>query len=225
MKVGILLAGHPPDELRPKSGDYHHMTAQLLGPTAFDYVSWDVEGGEMPATIHEADAWVIPGSKHGAYEDHPWIPPLEDHIRAAHAAGQRMLGICFGHQIIAKALGGTVVKHDGGWRIGRQAYDFNGDTALYAWHQDQVVDLPDGAKVVGTNDTCENAMLVYGDQIFTVQPHPEFDAAFVDGLLKYRGGPVPEDRKAEAATTLTLPTDTPRIGQQMAQFLKTGSLT
>ena len=95
--------------------------------------------GELPDSAADADGWLLTGSRHGAYEDLPWIPPLEDFIREIHAGGRPMVGICFGHQIIAKALGGKVEKYDGGWAVlGHQDYTFSDgvNMRLNAWHQE-----------------------------------------------------------------------------------------
>jgi GMP synthase (glutamine-hydrolysing) len=100
------------------------------------------------------------------------------------------------------------------------------NVALNAWHQDQVVELPRGARVVGSSDFCANAMLAYGDSIWTVQPHPEFPATFIDGLIKTRGkGVVPDEQLEAAAATLAHPTDSDTIATRMAQFLKSKSRT
>ena len=150
---------------------------------------------EFPDSIDMADGWLITGSKHGAYEDHAFIPPLEDLIRSVKSSGQPMIGVCFGHQIIAQALGGIVEKFDGGWSVGRTEYQMGDDTvAVNAWHQDQVVALPEGADVIAGNDFCEYAALSYGDRILTMQPHPEFTDEFVEGMLRERApGVVPDD--------------------------------
>ena len=113
----------------------------------------------------DADGWLISGSKHGAYEDHAFIPPLEDLIREIADQGLPLVGVCFGHQIIAQALGGKVEKFDAGWAVGRQTYEIDGDEyQLNAWHQDQVTRLPESATRVGTSAFCENAMLYYERQ-------------------------------------------------------------
>ncbi len=106
-----------------------------------------------------------------------------------------VVGICFGHQIIAQAMGGKVERYDGGWSVGPTTYDFGGETlTLNAWHRDQVVQVPEGAEVVASNDFCQNAALLYDDRMFTVQAHPEFQNDFVDGLMRTRGpGLVPDD--------------------------------
>ncbi|MBR2658263.1 MAG: type 1 glutamine amidotransferase [Loktanella sp.] len=222
MKIGILQTGHAPDELRPTTGDFADLFQRLLGGNGFDFVVYNVVDMEFPQSVSDCDGWLITGSKHGAYEDHPFIPPLEALIRDIYAADIPLVGICFGHQIIAQALGGKVEKFTGGWAVGRQTYQINGhDYALNAWHQDQVTIRPDTATLAGTNDFCTNAALVYGNRIFTVQPHPEFDTPVIDGLLKYRGpGNVPDALLAQVRDDLDKPVDSDRLAAQIARFFK-----
>ena len=225
MKIGILRTGHSPDEMIETQGNYDEMFVRLLDGNDFEFETFSVVDGEFPEGPQDADGWLITGSKHGAYEDHAWIAPLEDLIREINASGKPLIGVCFGHQIIAQALGGKVVKYDGGWSVGRNEYTLDGKTvALNAWHQDQVVELPAGARVVGSSDFCANAMLAYGDTVWTVQAHPEFPAEFIDGLIKTRGKGVVPDAQLETATaTLPQPTDSADIAAHMAQFFKNKS--
>ncbi|SIS58201.1 type 1 glutamine amidotransferase [Paracoccus saliphilus] len=222
MRIGILQCGQSPAQLKEELGDYPDMFMQLLDGRGFEFRVWHVEGMEFPSDIHDADGWLLTGSRHGAYEDHAFIPPLEDFIRRAYAGGVPQVGICFGHQIIAQALGGKVVKHPGGWVVGAQDYDFEGETVtLNAWHQDQVVTLPEGAKVIGRNDSCENAALVYDDRAYTVQPHPEFDDAFVQGLMDTRAkGVVPQDLLDGAANRMGEARNSDKLADQVEAFFK-----
>lgn len=222
MKIGILQTGHVPDALMDVTGDYDRVFPRLFDGHGFDFETWAVVDGQMPHGPDAADGWLITGSRHGAYEDHPWIPPLEDLIRAINAQGRPMIGVCFGHQIIAQALGGTVEKFSGGWAVGRQTYDYGGrQVCVNAWHQDQVTALPPGARVTGSNGFVQNAFLAYGDTIWTCQPHPEFDKVFVDGLLTYRApGVVPDDLIKTARDQLDAPTDRLDIASEMAAFFK-----
>lgn len=227
MKIGILLTGHPPDQLSDKYGDYAKMFARLLDGNGFEFVAYDLENLQFPNAITECDGWLITGSKHGAYDTLPWIPPLEDMIRDIYAAGFPIVGICFGHQIFAQALGGKVEKFSGGWAVGHQTYDWDGRSVdLFAWHQDQVIVPPDNARSVASNALCKHAALVYGDTAFTVQAHPEYDAGFIDGLATYRGpGVVPDDLLSAARASLVKPVDNAHIARQIARFFKERTLS
>ncbi|MCR8827960.1 type 1 glutamine amidotransferase [Pseudosulfitobacter koreensis] len=222
MKIGILQTGHAPDEVLKDHGDYDTMFHRLLGGHDLEFVTFRVVDMEFPDSIHDADGWLITGSKHGSYEDLPFIPPLETLIREIRAANVPMIGVCFGHQIIAQALGGKVVKYDHGWSVGRTEYRLHGATmALNAWHQDQVVELPPGARIVGESDFCATAALLYGDTIWTIQPHPEFSSSVIDGLIRFRGkGVVPDDQLQEAASHLNEADNSSDIGTFMAEFFK-----
>ena len=222
MRIGILQCGQSPAQLKPDLGDYPDMFMRLLDGRGFTFTTWHVEGMAFPDDIHDADGWLLTGSRHGAYEDHAFIPPLEDFIRRAHDAGVPMVGICFGHQIIAQALGGTVVKHPGGWAVGAQDYDFGGQpVTLNAWHQDQVVALPPGAQVAGRNAFCENAALIYDDRAFTVQAHPEFRDDFIQGLMDTRAkGVVPDDLLAAAAARMGQADGAALLADRIEAFFK-----
>ncbi len=222
MRIGILQTGISPDTLIDAMGDYPDMFERLLGGNGFTFRTYRVVEMEFPADIHECDGWLITGSKHGAYEDHPFIAPLEDFIRKLYAAAVPLVGVCFGHQIIAQALGGKVERFEKGWVVGPTDYEFAGQTLrLNAWHRDQVTQRPDGAKVIACNDFCENAALVYGDRILTVQAHPEFKSEFIGGLIETRGrGLVPDGLMAEASARLDTPIDDAAMAQQIADFFK-----
>lgn len=192
--IGILQTGRAPEALIPRFGDYPDMFADLLAGHGFSFRTWAVMDGSFPASVTQADGWLITGSRHGVYEDLAFIPVLEQFILDVRDAGVPLVGICFGHQIIAQALGGTVAKFPGGWSVGPTQYDLDGDSVvLNAWHQDQVIALPEGAKVTATARHCAIAGCAYGDRIVSFQAHPEFSDAFLAALGAERGrGVVPQ---------------------------------
>ncbi|MBT6268085.1 MAG: type 1 glutamine amidotransferase [Tateyamaria sp.] len=222
MKIGILQTGHAPNELLASIGDYDDMFRKFLDGHDFHFITFDIENMGFPSGPAEADAWLITGSRHGAYEDLPFIAPLEALIHAIVASNRPLIGVCFGHQIIAKAMGGKVEKFHGGWSIGNNEYTYQGKTiSLNAWHQDQVTKVPEGAKIIGSSQFCKVAALTYKDHIFSIQPHPEFDSTMIDALIQYRGsGIVPTEMLEEAKNKLSLTTNNADIAADMAAFLK-----
>lgn len=222
MKIGILQTGHAPEALIQDSGDYDQMFCDLLSGNGFEFETFAVVDGQFPRDADSADGWIITGSRHGVYEPHDWIPPLEDLIRAIHAKKQPLAGICFGHQIIAQALGGKVAKFEGGWAVGHVTYQQDGQAiTLNAWHQDQVIERPAEARVLAGSDFCENGILAYGDHIWTLQPHPEFNNEFTGGLIDKRGrGVVPDQILDQASQQLDTPVDSPAIATFLAEFMK-----
>lgn len=223
MKIGILQTGRSPEEISSEHGDYDSFFRRMLGGRGFDFVTYPVLDGVLPSDVRAADGWLITGSRFGVYEDHAWIRPLEAFIRRAYEASVPLVGICFGHQIIAQALGGKVEKFAGGWSVGTVDYAFEGfdDPArLLAFHQDQVVEKPADARVVGSSAFCRFAALVYGDRAYSIQPHPEFTEAFVADLLVARRELLPAGVAEEAERSLGQGADSTAIANQIEAFFK-----
>ncbi|MDJ1007942.1 MAG: type 1 glutamine amidotransferase [Paracoccaceae bacterium] len=221
MRIGILLAGH---FLRAETGgnpDHDALFRGLLAGHGFTFRTWAVVDMDFPESPEEADGWIITGSKHGVYDDLAFIAKLEDFIRAAFAANRPMVGICFGHQIIAQAMGGTVVKFPGGWGAGHSIYDFHGETVpLVAWHQDQVVEPPDTAEVIATSTFCEYAALLYGANALTIQAHPEYGRGELSALIDIRGPTMDPDVVSRASANIDAPIGSAEVGDKIAAFFK-----
>ena len=222
MLIGILQCGHFPEAAGYPVRTYSDLYTQMLAGRGLEFRTWSVVDMEFPDSVHDAEGWLISGSRHGAYEELPFIPPLEDFIRKAYAAEVPLVGICFGHQIIAKALGGKVEKFAGGWGVGRTDYKFDGATlALNAWHQDQVVEKPAEAEVIASSDFCRYAGFRYKGPAFSVQPHPEFDRTALDLLLNVRApGVVAPDRIEAAKAAMEDPVDNTVMAEQIVTFFK-----
>ena len=222
MKIGILQTGHVNENLVAEHGDYSEIFPAFLADQGLTFENYAVCDGAFPDGPDVADGWIITGSKFGAYEDLPWIAPLEQLIRDIYASDRPLVGICFGHQIIAQALGGQVEKFKGGWCIGRQDYVLNGEVlSLNAWHQDQVVEVPEGGEVISSTDFCENAAILYGNRAFTLQPHPEINRAYLTGMLQVLGlDVIPPSFREIATAQLNLPSVCARLADMFAGFFK-----
>ena len=223
MKIGILQAGHVPDELSARHGTYPSMFERLLGGQGFTFETWSVIDGKFPAGIDVCDGWLITGSRHGAYEPLPWIPPLEDFIRKAYKAGVPLVGICFGHQVMAQALGGKVEKFHGGWGVGRHRYRYHDgeEFELHAMHQDQVIEKPEEARTIASSEFCVHAALAYRGPAISFQPHPEYNADFARDLISARAGTVvPGEQAAEAIRQIEGDLDSAKVAERIAAFFK-----
>ena len=241
MKIGILLTGRSPQEIEVKYGHYDKQFENLLSNRGFEFTTYPVLDNEFPESVNSEDGWLITGSKFGVYEDHDWIAPLEAFIRVSYDACVPMIGVCFGHQIIAQALGGTVTKFSQGWSVGVVDYELvdsnssdrtknaaaknnntpdNGQIKLIAWHQDQITKLPKDARVLAKSDFCEYAALAYKDRALTIQPHPEFSADYTKTLIDARRETLPSDIASSAQDTLTDNLSTRIIADQFETFFK-----
>ena len=165
--------------------------------------------------------WLVTGSENGAYEDLTWIACLKTCLRQLVDSGRPIVGICFGHQILADILGGRVEKFDGGWVIGRTAYETTNGTQLnaMAWHQDQVLDLPDEARRLASSKTCKNAMMLVGGNVLGIQPHPEFDRGIVEAALAAYTF-LPSDLWDQAQATAAEPIARDALAEMIEVFLR-----
>ena len=224
MKLAILETGRPPGKLAEQFGDYPGMFEAMLGP-GFEIEVFDVQAGELP-NPDAHDAVLITGSPSGVYDPLPWIEPLLEFIRSAKES--RMVGICFGHQAMAEALGGRVQKSDKGWSAGLHRYDIvrrepwmdgAGTIADPASHQDQVVVQPPNTDVVVASDFTPFAGLAWTDRpAISFQFHPEFSPAFAKALIEKRYDIVPD---ADAAiASLDAPNDNARVAGWIRRFLE-----
>jgi len=233
MKITIIETGRPMASLRSRFPDYPEMFSDLIGGAkpGLSFESCALVNGERLPDPESLDGILITGSPVGVYDPAPWMSPLMDFIRWAAAARTPQVGICFGHQAIAQALGGQVKKSDKGWGLGRHSYDITSNApwmgerdqdtfSLAVSHQDQVIAPPPGAAVTAASDFCPYAGLSYiqGPAI-SFQGHPEFSDAFAAALYENRRGAPLSDAEVDAATaSLSKPHDNALLGQWIAAF-------
>ncbi len=226
MKIGILETGRPPVELEPIHGRYEAMFGRLLGDR-FETRNYDVTGGEYPADPADHAAYIVTGSPAGVYEDHSWIPKLKAFLQSA-SGKAKLVGVCFGHQIMAEAFGGRVRKSDDGWGVGLHRYEVREQAdwmdpvqsfAIPASHQDQVVEQPPATRVVAASPFTRFAVLEYKNHpAISFQCHPEFEPAYAEALIEYRRGRLAD---ADAAiTSLSHPNDSAMVGRWIGRFLE-----
>ncbi len=228
MKIGILETGVTPRHLLERFGRYDAMMTRLLGPE-YETATYGVTAGVFPDRVEDCDAYVITGSSAGVYDSLPWIGSLKGFLRQLDGRA-KLVGICFGHQIMADAFGGKVEKSEKGWGLGLHTYsvhkqaswmDGAESVAIPVSHQDQVVEKPPQADVLGGNDFTPCGILSYADRkAISFQFHPEFDNGFAGELVEMRRPHLADPQAADQAMeTLRRPSDTGRVAGWIRRFL------
>ena len=230
MKLGILKTGRPPRPAIANFGTYPQMFQRLLGPDAYDYQVFAADEGELPDDPTACDAWLITGGASGAYDPDPWIGATLDFLRAARGQAA-LVGVCLGHQLMAQAFGGQVIKSPKGWGLGLHHYevmnhrpwmDAAQTIAAAASHQDQVVVAPPNTTVLAGSDFTPLGMLAYDDQpAISIQLHPEFDPAYAKALIEGRRGTRYGVEEADRAlASYDAPDDRSRLSRWIGSFLE-----
>jgi GMP synthase-like glutamine amidotransferase len=226
MEVAILRTGDPPAGLLERFGHYDGMFARLLGPQ-FRTASYDVQAGKLPSAPDAHPAYLVTGSPAGVYGPLPWIGPLEGFLRSVKGKA-KLVGICFGHQVMAEAFGGHVEKSERGWGVGLQDYEVwdrpewmalaPERIAVPVSHQDQIVAQPPGTRVLAGSAFSPFGMLAWDDRpALSMQFHPEFEPDFARALIETR-----RDRLADpeaALASLDRPDDRALAGEWIRRFL------
>ncbi|MDC0221101.1 GMP synthase [Gammaproteobacteria bacterium] len=231
MKLGILNTDTVKPEFAAKHGEYPDMFAELfhLVDPDISLMTYEVVHGEYPSDIDEVDGYVITGSKLSVYDDIPWINDLKNFVRQLHSEEKKIIGICFGHQLVAEALGGKTGQAETGWCVGVHKNKFTDAAEDYGLtrsefkipsnHKDQVLELPPGGKLLARTETCPISAMGLGDHILTFQGHPEFSEGYARALLDMRRKIFGEMRYREAINSFKNETNNSQVASWILDFI------
>ena len=237
LKVSILETGKLPQNLENKFGDYPKMFNDLFKQSNlnFEIKTYNLINNDFPKNFDNTDLWLITGSSYGVYENVPWISKLKNLIKKIYKLKTPLIGICFGHQVIAEALGGKVEKSSRGWGVGVHRYERKlnpkwskivGDYFFgYASHQDQVVIKPKNAFSIYGSSFCPNSILCYDNLenpiAISIQSHPEFKKDCLEMIIKRRiGQTIPNKLGNKALDSLTKKIDNQKIFKPLLRALR-----
>jgi GMP synthase-like glutamine amidotransferase len=203
------------------------MFAALLPEARFTY--YRADQGRLPANPEACDAWLCTGSRYSAYDTMPWVGALAQFIRDVRESEKPFVGICFGHQMLAQALGGEVAKAEQGWGVGVLPVQIlaneswmqpaRAEVRIQHMHQDQVQRLPRGSVVLGRSPHCEVGLFRVGEKMLGIEGHPEFPAEFAAALIRARRERIGAERSEAALKSVTQPNDGMLVGRWIAHFL------
>ena len=222
------MVGHVDPSSQHIAGDYPDLFGAILAPLGIELVRYDLDEGRFPDDVHECAGWLCSPSRLSAYDPVDWVHDAEELLRRVIAAEAPYVGICFGHQLLAQALGGRVERSSYGWGVGVRDYRVvarrrwmtpAADTfSLIGSHQDQVVQLPSDAALLFESDYCPLGGFCVGERAWTVQVHPEFVAPLADHLLAGRTELIGAERVAQARATLDRPVHSAMMAEWIARF-------
>jgi len=232
MKVGLLECDHVLEKFRHIAGDYRDMFSALLAVNApqIELQFFDVRNGEFPSSPDDCEAYLTTGSSSSAYDDADWIHTLKGFVRRLRDTNKPFVGVCFGHQVLAQALGGRVEKAKNGWGVGAHSIEIaqpdawmkpeQSNCRLQFTHQDQVTWLPENSLALGRSDHCPVAMFRVGETMLGIQPHPEFNAAYTEALILDRVERIGEAKVRAAQASFSQATDEAVVARWIVEFLE-----
>lgn len=234
MKIGLLKCDTVRKEHLHIAGDCSDFFVDLFSKYApgLSLKIYDVQRGLYPDSLDECDGYLTTGSACSVYDDEPWIGRFRDFFVELYRAGPKLVGICFGHQMIAEALGGKCERSRRGWGVGVKNVRIVSKKAwmqpeldsynLIVSHLDQVCRLPEGSEVLGTSEYCPNSMFIVGDRFLGIQGHPEFTHPYADALLLARLERIGPDVVQKARKSLETEVHREIIARWIENFFRCG---
>jgi GMP synthase-like glutamine amidotransferase len=230
VRVGLLLCDHVRPGFRAVAGDYPDFFASMFGAHPdIELVTFDLTEGEFPPDLDACDGWITTGSRHSVHDQIDWIGRLGDLIRRFDEEGRRFVGVCFGAQMLAHALGGVVVTAPQGWQVGVKEVEV---VARRPWmdppaasyrilhsNADQIVDPGPRLSVLGCSPGVPISLVAGGDHMIGFQGHPDFERAYASVLMEARRGQIPDPVVDAGLSTLGMTPDRPLLAAWIARFL------
>ncbi len=232
MKLCILDNDTLDGELAERYTGFGAMFVRLFDNAGarWTYDIFSTQHGEYPASFDDYDAVLLTGSEADSFSDAPWVVELRRRVTQLLADRKKMVGVCFGHQLIGLCMGAPVARAPQGWGTGRMTYDWlrpdlpyskdRKKISLLVSHQDQVLALPKGATLVASSDFCPVAAFTVGNEVFCVQAHPEFDAGFSQYLLDEQRGRMGEAQYAARSLGLAAGHEGGDVAHMVIAFLE-----
>lgn len=232
MKLGILLCDHVQLALQQEFGDYNDMFSQLLYQcdSSLELHCYCVVDGHFPDNIDVCDAYMASGSKASVNDDLPWVNALERFVWQLFLAGKPFIGLCFGHQLIAKTLGGKVARSDKGWGVGVASTKVlrhkhwmkaqKNKIHLVVSHQEQICQLPPETEVLMGNEFCPYAMIQVSQHFVGLQGHPEFSRAYGKAIMQSRKAIIAEKNYTQGFKSLSQQADGKLVMGWLINFLQ-----
>ncbi|ACJ27253.1 Amidotransferase, putative [Shewanella piezotolerans WP3] len=232
MKIGILQCDDVTSSLQAKHGNYPMMFMRLFEDfdAEMSFSVYRVIDGIYPSSMDECDAYITTGSRYSVYDNEAWVRQLKHYIAELYAAKRKFIGICFGHQMMVKALGGKVIKSPKGWGVGVATSQVTQSTpwmneavaaiSLVVSHQDQVSELPIDSQIIATSDFCPFAMIQINEHFLGVQGHPEFSKHYSKDLMNARRDRIPHRRVEAGIESLSQPVDDKLVTRWIVNFLQ-----
>jgi GMP synthase-like glutamine amidotransferase len=231
LKIGLLQCDHVTEEMQPQHGDVPDLFKNLFNRVAPEVSLdiYDVTNGEYPDLTNNYAGFISSGSRYSVYDQDPWIIRFKEFVRELYHHNRKFVGICFGHQMIAEALGGKCAMSDHGWGVGIKEVTIQHSKPwmkpelesfrLIVSHLDQVIELPQNSEIIGKNDHCPCSVYTVGEHFLGIQGHPEFTPTFITDLMAHRLDRIGRNIVDEATATLTMPTDEAVVTRWMINFI------